>query len=80
MIRGIYSYPNKRLRNALRIWFKNLGLEKSMAGKLIYESGDMFSDTERLRNIPLERLVQLSNSILELVEKNQIPDPRRGVP
>jgi 16S rRNA (adenine1518-N6/adenine1519-N6)-dimethyltransferase len=78
MIRGIYSYPNKQLRNALRFWFKNLSLDKSVADHILYVSGKAFVGTERLRNISLESLVQLSDSILELIENNQIPDLRRG--
>jgi 16S rRNA (adenine1518-N6/adenine1519-N6)-dimethyltransferase len=77
MIHGIYSYPNKQLRKALRIWFRNLGFNKSMADRILSKSERLFSGTEHLRNIPLESLVQLSDFILDLVEKNQIPDIRR---
>ena len=77
MIRGIYSYPNKQLRSALRIWFKNLGLDRPMADWILSELEGLFSGTERLRSIPLDNLIQLSDTILNQIEKNQIPDLRR---
>lgn len=79
MIRGIYSYPNKQLRNALRIWLKNLGIDKSVADQLLNVIRELVSGTERLRSIPLEKLVHLSDSLLDLIEENKIPDLRRGV-
>jgi 16S rRNA (adenine1518-N6/adenine1519-N6)-dimethyltransferase len=78
-IHGIYSYPNKQLRNALRIWFKNQGLERALVDLILNESGGAFSGRERLRNLPLESLVNLSNSILHLIEMGKIPDLRREV-
>ena len=78
MIRGIYSYPNKQLRKALRIWFKNLGLDKSIVDQILSEHGVGISSNMRLRNIPLESLTQLSDFILEMIENNRIPDLRRG--
>ncbi|MGD9382036.1 MAG: 16S rRNA (adenine(1518)-N(6)/adenine(1519)-N(6))-dimethyltransferase RsmA, partial [Candidatus Thorarchaeota archaeon] len=30
LVHGIFSYPNKVLRKALRIWFKNLGQDRSL--------------------------------------------------
>jgi 16S rRNA (adenine1518-N6/adenine1519-N6)-dimethyltransferase len=78
LIRGIYSYPNKQLRTALRIWFKNLELEKTVADQILTKSKCVLSGTERLRNLPLKSLVQISDSLLELIEENQIPNLRRG--
>ncbi|MCF2135822.1 MAG: 16S rRNA (adenine(1518)-N(6)/adenine(1519)-N(6))-dimethyltransferase RsmA [Candidatus Thorarchaeota archaeon] len=76
MVHGIYAYPNKILRKALRIWFKNMGAEKPLVETLIKTCGDVVDGSERLRALSMEVLVHLADCILELVEKKQLPDPR----
>ena len=55
-------------------------LEKSTVDQIISGSQGVVSGTEHLRSITLEKLVQLADSILELIDSNIIPDLRRGVP
>jgi 16S rRNA (adenine1518-N6/adenine1519-N6)-dimethyltransferase len=77
MVTGLYSYPNKNLRKALRIWFRNLSLDTSLADTIIERCQDNLNGTERLRTISLENLVTLADSILDSIEEGAVPDPRR---
>jgi 16S rRNA (adenine1518-N6/adenine1519-N6)-dimethyltransferase len=76
MVKGIYSYPNKNLRKALRIWFRNLRVDMSLADKVIRRCQKNLDGTERLRTIDLTGLVALSDSVLDSIEEGEIPDPR----
>ncbi|MHA1771262.1 MAG: 16S rRNA (adenine(1518)-N(6)/adenine(1519)-N(6))-dimethyltransferase RsmA [Candidatus Thorarchaeota archaeon] len=76
MIHGIFAYPNKVLKKAVRIWFKNLGVERSLVDSLIGSCRDAVDGSERLRTLSMEILVHLADCILDLVEKKLLPDPR----
>ncbi len=76
MIAGIYPYPNKNLRRALRIWFRNLGLDRILADDVLKRLDGILLGEERLRSISLGALVSLADVILELIESGAITDPR----
>jgi len=76
MINGIFPYPNKHLRKALRIWFRNLKVDKNMADAVLENCKECPKADERLRTIAIEKLVNLSDSLLHLIEAGDLPDPR----
>ncbi|MHA1963646.1 MAG: 16S rRNA (adenine(1518)-N(6)/adenine(1519)-N(6))-dimethyltransferase RsmA [Candidatus Thorarchaeota archaeon] len=76
MIRGIYPYPNKNLRKALRIWFRNLRIDKNLSDKVISRLEGILVGNERLRSINLNQLVRLADVLLVLIEEGTIADPR----
>jgi 16S rRNA (adenine1518-N6/adenine1519-N6)-dimethyltransferase len=76
LVHGIYSYPNKVLRKALRIWLKNLKLERKLADDIIGKTAGVVAGTERLRGLNQEKIVILADILLDLIEEGQIPDPR----
>jgi 16S rRNA (adenine1518-N6/adenine1519-N6)-dimethyltransferase len=75
MIRGIYSYPNKQLRRAMRIWFKNLGVSRNLADDVIKDCGIDGLETMRLRRLDLETLVILADVLKDFVEDERLPGP-----
>ena len=76
MIGGIYPYPNKNIRKALQIWFRNLGINKNLSDEVLFRLGGIIAGNERLRSINLDKLVKLSDILLVLIEEGTIPDPR----
>ncbi|MBN2230923.1 MAG: ribosomal RNA small subunit methyltransferase A [Candidatus Thorarchaeota archaeon] len=76
MINGIYSYPKKSLRNALRIWFKTLGVERNLAEEVIEQSEAGLTGDEHLRGISIESLVVLADTIFEFVRDGKLPKAR----
>ncbi|MHA2395084.1 MAG: 16S rRNA (adenine(1518)-N(6)/adenine(1519)-N(6))-dimethyltransferase RsmA [Candidatus Thorarchaeota archaeon] len=76
MIGGIYPYPNKNLRKALRIWFRNLRIDKNLSDDVLKRLDGVLKGDERLRSISLDELVSLADVLLELIENNTITDPR----
>ena len=76
MIGGIYPYPNKNLRKALRIWFRNLGLDKGLSEDVLKNLSGTLRGDERLRSINLEQLVSLADALLVMIEDGSIMDPR----
>ncbi|MHA3962536.1 MAG: 16S rRNA (adenine(1518)-N(6)/adenine(1519)-N(6))-dimethyltransferase RsmA [Candidatus Thorarchaeota archaeon SMTZ1-45] len=76
MIEGIYPYPKKTLRGALRIWFRNLRVNKGLADEVLKNLDGVLSGDERLRSIGLEGLVSLADVLLMLIENGSIEDPR----
>ena len=76
MVHGIYPYPNKHLRKALRIWFRNLGIEKIEGRTLVERVSKVVSVDERLRGLSIDVLVRLSDTIGEMIEEGVIPGPR----
>lgn len=75
MVRGIYSYPNKQLRRAMRIWFKNLGADKVLADDVIKTCGIEGLDTSRPRGLGLDTLVPLSDVLKGFIEEGRLPGP-----
>ena len=76
MIRGIYPYPNKNLRNALQIWFRNLRIDKSLSDEVLIRLEGVLTGKERLRSINLDQLVRLSDILLGLIDEGIITGPR----
>ncbi len=76
MVRGIFSYPNKHLRKALRIWFRNLNVDKNLAEVVLDHCEGHPKSVDRLRTIDTEDLVTLADVLLDLIEDGKIPDPR----
>lgn len=76
MIGGIYPYPNKNLRKALRIWFRNLRIDKNLSDEVLERLDGVLKGDERLRSINLDELVSLADVLLELIENRTIADPR----
>ena len=75
LIHGIYSYPNKQIGKALRIWFRNMKLDKALANTLMDRAGASVTGTERLRNLTLDILVMLADSLVEMIEDGLVPRP-----
>ena len=75
-IHGIYSYPNKQIGKALRIWFRNMKLDRALANTLLDRAGASVTGTERLRSLTPDTLVMLADCLLEMIEDELIPDPR----
>ncbi|MHA2143420.1 MAG: 16S rRNA (adenine(1518)-N(6)/adenine(1519)-N(6))-dimethyltransferase RsmA [Candidatus Thorarchaeota archaeon] len=76
LVHGIYSYPNKVLRKALRIWFKNLGQERRLVDEVIERAGSSVEGAERLRTLDQKRIVILADTLLEMIEEGKLADPR----
>ena len=76
MINGIFSYPNKHLRKALRIWFRNLKVDKNLVDVALESCKGNPKSDDRLRTIAIEKLVRLSDSLLDLIVDGKLPDPR----
>jgi 16S rRNA (adenine1518-N6/adenine1519-N6)-dimethyltransferase len=76
MVHGLYSYPNKNLRKALGIWFRNIGVDKKLAESIINDCHGSLKSDDRLRTISIDNLIILANSVLALIEGGILPDPR----
>ena len=77
MIRGIYSYPNKQLRKALKIWFKQIGNERVHVDTLLDRVSDRVSEKERLRCISLETLIRITDEISSMIDEGIISIQRK---
>ncbi|MFX1261664.1 MAG: 16S rRNA (adenine(1518)-N(6)/adenine(1519)-N(6))-dimethyltransferase RsmA [Promethearchaeota archaeon] len=77
LVHGIYSYPNKVLRKALRIWLKNIGQDSQLADEIIGKAAGTVEGTDRLRGLNQEKIIALADILLELIEDGKITDPRR---
>ncbi|TXT56511.1 MAG: putative ribosomal RNA small subunit methyltransferase A [Candidatus Thorarchaeota archaeon] len=71
-IRGVYSYPNKQLRKALKIWLKNIGADTNQVS-LVLNGTKGVSGKERLRSLNQEKLVALSDTISDLITRGRFP-------
>jgi 16S rRNA (adenine1518-N6/adenine1519-N6)-dimethyltransferase len=76
MINGIFPYPNKNLRKAMRIWFRNLKVDKSLVDVVLEYCDSSPRRDERLRSISVEKLVQLADCLIILIDDGKLPDPR----
>jgi len=76
MVNGIFPYPNKHLRKALRIWFQNMKVNKNLTDVVLEYCNEYPKGDERLRTISIEKLVILSDSLLYLIEAGELPGPR----
>jgi 16S rRNA (adenine1518-N6/adenine1519-N6)-dimethyltransferase len=76
LVHGIYSYPNKVLRKALRIWLKNIGQDSQLADEIIGKATGTVEGSDRLRGLDQGKIVALADILLELIEDGKITDPR----
>lgn len=77
MVRGVYSYPNKLIRKAFGIWFRNLSCEDSVLAAFIQRCSGEFNGSERLRDLDLGMLVKLSDHVLEMINDGLVPYEER---
>ena len=76
MINGIFPYPNKHLRKAMRIWFRNLKVDQNLVDVVLKHCKNCPKVDDRLRTIAIEKLVLLADALLILIEDGKLPDPR----
>jgi len=75
MIGGIYPYPNKNIRKALRIWFRNLGLNLELSQEVLKRAETYLEGNEKLRSLTLEKLIHLSDILLDMISEGLIVSP-----
>jgi 16S rRNA (adenine1518-N6/adenine1519-N6)-dimethyltransferase len=75
MIGGIYPYPNKNIRKALRIWFRNRGLDMELSKEVLKRSESHLEGNEKLRSLSLEKLIHVSDILLEMISEGLIVGP-----
>ena len=75
MVRGIYSYPNKQIRKALKIWFRNLDVEKTASDELLRRCNEIITGKERLRTVPQKTLVEIADKLLSMVDDGLLQHP-----
>jgi 16S rRNA (adenine1518-N6/adenine1519-N6)-dimethyltransferase len=76
MINGIFPYPNKHLRKSMRIWFRNLKVDKNQVDDVLALCKEHLRGDERLRTIAIEKLVILADTLLSMIKDGKLPDPR----
>jgi 16S rRNA (adenine1518-N6/adenine1519-N6)-dimethyltransferase len=75
MIGGIYPYPNKNIRKALRFWFRNLGFDSKLFQEVLKRAETYLEGTEKLRSLDLEKLILLSDVLLDMASEGLIVSP-----
>ncbi len=75
VVRGIFAYPNKQVRKALRIWFRQLSISRETADRLV-ERVPSIESTDRIRCLGIDRLVELSDAIHDMIEQGIMKDIR----
>ena len=75
MIGGIYPYPNKNIRKALRIWFRNLGFDLELAQKVLKRAETHLEGNEKLRSLDLKKLIHVSDILLDMISEGLIVGP-----
>ncbi|MGY5863624.1 MAG: 16S rRNA (adenine(1518)-N(6)/adenine(1519)-N(6))-dimethyltransferase RsmA [Candidatus Thorarchaeota archaeon] len=76
MIRGIYPYPNKNIRRALQIWFRNLGHDKQLSHDVLKRAENYLEGSEKLRSLDRDTLIHIADILLEMIADGLINDPR----
>jgi len=76
MVNGIFPYPNKHLRKALRIWFRNLNVDKNLVDIILDHCNEYPKSDTRLRAITIDELVILADALLDLIKDGKLPGPR----
>jgi len=71
VVRGIFSYPNKYLRNALGIWLRNLGEQEGLSDKILEQMDEKLGKT-RPRELELSQIIGLSDVLFELQQEGII--------
>lgn len=76
MIEGIYPYPNKNIRKALRIWLRNLGHDKHLSQEILERASSNLEGSEKLRSIDRDTLIHLADILSEMVSEGVMTGPR----
>lgn len=72
MIHGLYSYPNKNFRKAIRIWFNNLGFDRDVSQEVLERAKSFVDGSEKLRTLSLETLVRISDILQSMISEKLI--------
>lgn len=72
MIRGIYPYPNKNIRRALQIWFRNLGQEKQLVQEVLKRAEAHLTGNEKLRSLNRDKLIHVADVLSEMTSEGLI--------
>ncbi|MFW9893573.1 MAG: hypothetical protein ACFFFO_15305, partial [Candidatus Thorarchaeota archaeon] len=75
MIGGIYLYPNKNVRKAFRIWFKNIGVDSTILNDLLIRVENYLEGSEKLRSIDLRTLILVSDVLYDMISEGLIIKP-----
>ena len=75
MIGGIYLYPNKNVRKAFRIWFKNIGVDSTILNDLLIRVENYLEGSEKLRSIDLRTLILVSDVLYDMMSEGLIIKP-----
>ncbi|MFW9981503.1 MAG: 16S rRNA (adenine(1518)-N(6)/adenine(1519)-N(6))-dimethyltransferase RsmA [Candidatus Thorarchaeota archaeon] len=75
MIGGIYLYPNKNIRKAFRIWFRNLGLDSKVLQEALKRIENYLEGSEKLRSIDLHTLIHVSDILHDMITEGLIAGP-----
>lgn len=75
MIGGIYLYPNKNVRKAFRIWFKNIGIDSTILDDLLIRVENYLEGSEKLRSIDLRTLMLVSDVLYDMISEGLIIKP-----
>lgn len=75
MIGGIYLYPNKNVRKAFRIWFKNIGIDSTILDDLLIRVENYLEGSEKLRSIDLRTLILVSDVLYDMISEGLIIKP-----
>ncbi|MHA2026322.1 MAG: 16S rRNA (adenine(1518)-N(6)/adenine(1519)-N(6))-dimethyltransferase RsmA [Candidatus Thorarchaeota archaeon] len=76
MIGGIYPYPNKNIRKALQIWFRNLGHDKQLALEVLKRTDNYLEGSEKLRSLDRDTLILVADILLEMIADGLVKGPR----
>jgi 16S rRNA (adenine1518-N6/adenine1519-N6)-dimethyltransferase len=76
MIGGIYPYPNKNIRKALQIWFRNLGHDKQLSQEVLKRTENHPEGSEKLRTLDRDTLIRVADVLAEMIADGLLIDPR----
>ncbi len=74
MVRGLYSYPNKQIRKALKIWLRQIGADADLCNEVLRRAGTV-NETDRLRCLTIEQIVLLSDAVCDLIDMGIMKAP-----
>jgi 16S rRNA (adenine1518-N6/adenine1519-N6)-dimethyltransferase len=76
MIGGIYPYPNKNIRRALQIWFRNLGHDKQLSQEVLKRAETHLEGNEKLRSLNRKTLIHVADVLSEMISDGLMVGPR----
>jgi 16S rRNA (adenine1518-N6/adenine1519-N6)-dimethyltransferase len=77
VVRGVFSYPNKYLRNAMGIWLRNLGEPEELTDEILGHVDEALAET-RPRNLKISQIIDLADILFRLRQEGKI-DSLNGV-